>query len=237
MKALKGSALLKRPSDVLSLLDKRGDRYVAVLLEDDSSYVGREVLSAPLLCRRCRQTPMTVATSASALGACVLRSLILGIACVSFSTLTREDSFTEKTVGTGWGAASQGRPKQLLRAAASPGRPGGLTADVVPRTHSVPEGVLCLVGAMVQTLSAVFWTPNFMPNPVPFSWLTGKGCCQPPKASPVGRGEAAAWPPLTWGWPAPSDEVGFGGDVGSTAPTPLRVCTAAAVPALAAPGA
>ena len=105
MKALKGSALLKRPSDVLSLLDKRGDRYVAVLLEDDSSYVGREVLSAPLLCRRCRQTPMTVATSASALGACVLRSLILGIACVSFSTLTREDSFTEKTVGTGWGAA------------------------------------------------------------------------------------------------------------------------------------
>ncbi|XP_042101226.1 sulfhydryl oxidase 2 [Ovis aries] len=33
-----------RPSDVLSLLDKRGDRYVAVLLEDDSSYVGREVI-------------------------------------------------------------------------------------------------------------------------------------------------------------------------------------------------
>ncbi|XP_055397502.1 sulfhydryl oxidase 2 [Bubalus kerabau] len=33
-----------RPSDVLSLIDKRGDRYVAVLLEDDSSYVGREVI-------------------------------------------------------------------------------------------------------------------------------------------------------------------------------------------------
>ncbi|XP_068831060.1 sulfhydryl oxidase 2 [Capricornis sumatraensis] len=33
-----------RPGDVLSLLDKRGDRYVAVLLEDDSSYVGREVI-------------------------------------------------------------------------------------------------------------------------------------------------------------------------------------------------
>nr|XP_020744163.1 sulfhydryl oxidase 2 [Odocoileus virginianus texanus] len=33
-----------RPSDVLSLIEKRGDRYVAVLLEDDSSYVGREVI-------------------------------------------------------------------------------------------------------------------------------------------------------------------------------------------------
>ncbi|XP_070655677.1 sulfhydryl oxidase 2 [Bos indicus] len=33
-----------RPSDILSLIDKRGDRYVAVLLEDDSSYVGREVI-------------------------------------------------------------------------------------------------------------------------------------------------------------------------------------------------
>uniref|UniRef100_A0A4W2F9T3 Sulfhydryl oxidase n=1 Tax=Bos indicus x Bos taurus TaxID=30522 RepID=A0A4W2F9T3_BOBOX len=33
-----------RPSDVFSLIDKRGDRYVAVLLEDDSSYVGREVI-------------------------------------------------------------------------------------------------------------------------------------------------------------------------------------------------
>lgn len=155
LKALKGSALLKRPSDVLSLLDKRGDRYVAVLLEDDSSYVGREVPSAPLPCRRCGQTPVTVATSASALGACVLCSLILRIACVSFSRLTREDSFTEKTVGTGWGAASQGRLNQLLRATASPGRPGGLSADVVPRTHGVPEGVLCLVGAMVQTLCCI----------------------------------------------------------------------------------
>ncbi|XP_043325942.1 sulfhydryl oxidase 2 isoform X1 [Cervus elaphus] len=33
-----------RPSDVLSLIERRGDRYVAVLLEDDSSYVGREVI-------------------------------------------------------------------------------------------------------------------------------------------------------------------------------------------------
>lgn len=49
--------LLKRPSDILSLIDKRGDRYVAVLLEDDSSYVGREVLSAPVSSRRCGQTP------------------------------------------------------------------------------------------------------------------------------------------------------------------------------------
>uniref|UniRef100_A0A8C6FQY6 Sulfhydryl oxidase n=1 Tax=Moschus moschiferus TaxID=68415 RepID=A0A8C6FQY6_MOSMO len=33
-----------RPSDVFSLINKRGDRYVALLLEDDSSYVGREVI-------------------------------------------------------------------------------------------------------------------------------------------------------------------------------------------------
>lgn len=160
LEGTKRLCLLKRPSDVLSLIDKRGDRYVAVLLEDDSSYVGREVPSAPLVLAL-RSDSVPVATSASAPGACALHSLILRIAHVLFSRLTREDSFTEKTVGTGWGAASQRRQKQLPRAAASPGGPGGLTADVVPRTHSIPEGVLCLVGVMVQTLSAVFWTPNF----------------------------------------------------------------------------
>lgn len=35
---------LERPSDVLSLLDSRDGRYVAVLFENNSSYVGREVL-------------------------------------------------------------------------------------------------------------------------------------------------------------------------------------------------
>lgn len=141
---------------------------------------------------------MTVATSASALGVCVLHSLILGIAHVLFSRLTREGSFTEKTVGTGWGAASQRRQKQLPPAAASPGGPGGLTADVVPGTHSVPEGVLCPVGVMVQTLSAVFWTPNFGKSSA-LQLADREGCCQPPKASPVGGGEAGAWPPLAWG--------------------------------------
>lgn len=34
---------LKRPSDVLSLMDSRDSRYVAFLLESNSSYVGREV--------------------------------------------------------------------------------------------------------------------------------------------------------------------------------------------------
>lgn len=34
---------LKRPSDVLSLIDNRDGRYVAVLFESSGSYVGREV--------------------------------------------------------------------------------------------------------------------------------------------------------------------------------------------------
>ena len=81
-KALKGSVPLKRPSDVLSLIEKRGDRFVAVLLEDDSSYVGREVLSAPPV-SALRPDSGTGATSASPLGACVLRSLILrGVVCI-----------------------------------------------------------------------------------------------------------------------------------------------------------
>lgn len=56
LEGTKGSVPLKRPSDVLSLIEQRGDRFVAVLLEDDSSYVGREVLPAPPV-SRCGQTP------------------------------------------------------------------------------------------------------------------------------------------------------------------------------------
>lgn len=48
LKALKASFPLQRPRDVLSLIDNSGGRYVAVLFESNSSYVGREVLSAPL---------------------------------------------------------------------------------------------------------------------------------------------------------------------------------------------
>lgn len=35
---------LERPSDVLSLMGNRDGRYVAILFENNSSYVGREVL-------------------------------------------------------------------------------------------------------------------------------------------------------------------------------------------------
>lgn len=76
------------------------------------------------------------------------------LSCALLNKLTREDWFTEKMVGTGLGAASQGRQKQLP-SAASPGGPGGLTADVVPRIRIVPEGVLCLIGAMVQTFCCI----------------------------------------------------------------------------------
>lgn len=41
--------LLKRPSDVLSLIDKRSGRYAAVIFESNGSYVGREVLCLHLV--------------------------------------------------------------------------------------------------------------------------------------------------------------------------------------------
>lgn len=44
LKALKASFPPKRPSDILSLIDDRDGRYVAVLFESNGSYVGREVL-------------------------------------------------------------------------------------------------------------------------------------------------------------------------------------------------
>lgn len=44
LKALKASFFsVKRPSDVLSLIDNHDGRYVAILFESNSSYVGREV--------------------------------------------------------------------------------------------------------------------------------------------------------------------------------------------------
>lgn len=84
----------------------------------------------------------------------------------------------------GWGAASQGKQKQLPRAA-SPGGPGGLTADVVPRIRVVPEGVLCLIAVMVQTFSLLYsGLPNFLPNPVPFSWPIRKGVLSASQSKP-----------------------------------------------------